>query len=93
MMTTEPGNWQVKLGPGVAKQLRKLDKPVARRIYRELDRIAALDNPRDGLKSLQGPLSAYWRARAGDWRVIVDVRDGEMLVLALRVAHRSDIYD
>jgi len=33
-----------------------------------------------------------WRIRVGDYRVIYTVRDAELVVLVLRVAHRSSAY-
>lgn len=33
-----------------------------------------------------------WRIRIGDYRVIYDLYDDELVVLVLRVAHRKDAY-
>jgi mRNA interferase RelE/StbE len=33
-----------------------------------------------------------WRLRIGDYRVAYAIKDAELVVLALRVAHRSDVY-
>ena len=34
-----------------------------------------------------------WRVRTGDYRVIYEIHNGELLVLVLRMAHRREIYD
>ena len=74
----------------MAKAIRRLDKPAARRL---LDAIAALAiDPRPSgsiqLKGGDGEL----RIRAGDYRVIYDVQDDELVVLVLRVGHRREVY-
>jgi mRNA interferase RelE/StbE len=34
-----------------------------------------------------------WRVRTGDYRVIYEVHDGELLVLVFRMAHRREVYE
>ena len=73
-----------------AKELRKLDKPIARRIARAVSELA--DDPRPaGTRPLTG-FPELWRLRVGDYRVIYAIRDAELIVLALRIAHRSHVY-
>jgi mRNA-degrading endonuclease RelE of RelBE toxin-antitoxin system len=33
-----------------------------------------------------------YRLRVGDWRVIYDVQEGEMIILVLKVGSRGDVY-
>lgn len=56
------------------------------------DAIADLaNNPRpSGCKKLSG--RDGWRIRIGDYRVIYDVNDRELLVTVVRVGNRRDIY-
>jgi mRNA interferase RelE/StbE len=72
------------------KELAKLDKPVARRIVRAIDRLGAQPRP-PGARSLVGH-SGLWRIRIGDYRVVYAIKDAELVILALRVAHRRDVY-
>jgi mRNA interferase RelE/StbE len=37
-------------------------------------------------------LSGKWRYRVGDYRVLCEIRDSELIVLAIEVGHRRDIY-
>ena len=74
-------------------QLRKLDKPVARRIVNYLDeRIAPLENPRSVGKALQGPLGEFWRYRMGDYRIICDIQDRKLTILVLQIGNRREVY-
>jgi mRNA interferase RelE/StbE len=43
-----------------------------------------------GCRKLTG--ESQYRVRVGDYRIVYDVRDRELLVLVLRVAHRRDVY-
>lgn len=33
-----------------------------------------------------------WRARTGDYRVIYEIRDRQLLVLVVTIGHRRDVY-
>lgn len=33
-----------------------------------------------------------WRVRAGDYRVVYEVHDAQLLVLVIEIGHRSEIY-
>ena len=82
--------WTVQLAAAAEKTLSKLDPPVARRIVRKLEGIAAGDPRRIG-DALQGDERA-WRYRVGDWRVICDVADESQIITVVRIGHRSSVY-
>lgn len=66
-------------------QLKKLDKPAARRIVDYMEqRIAPLENPRSVGKALQGPLGELWRYRVGDFRIICAIQDKKLTILVFR---------
>lgn len=75
------------------RQLRKLDPQIARRIVDYLDEAAALDDPRSRGKGLTGDRAGIWRYRVGDYRVLCDLLDDELVILALEVGHPSGVYD
>lgn len=92
-MASDPPKWAIEFTPQAAKELKKLGKPAAARIIRVLEeRIATLDDPRDLGKPLVGDWSGYWRWRMGDYRVIAKIEDKRVVVLVVRVAHRSGVY-
>lgn len=84
--------YSVRLHEHALKQLERLDRSVARRIVDYLDDVAALENPRDRGKSLTGDRVGIWRYRVGDYRVLCEIRDAGLLILALEVGHRRSIY-
>ena len=90
--------WRIELDAGALKDLRALDKEIARRITRFLrERLAQMDNPRVLGAPLRNPTGGpgavpLWRYRVGDWRIVVRIEDEILRVLVLRVAHRREVY-
>lgn len=85
--------WTIEYADTAKRQLRKLDKQMARRIVDFMDkRIAELENPRSTGKALTGPLGGFWRYRVGDCRMICDIQDNALRVLVVRVGNRGEIY-
>lgn len=86
--------WTIDYTESARKQLRKLDKQIARRILDFMDeRIAAQEDPRNTGKALAGPmLGAYWRYRIGDYRIICDIQDGALCVLVIEIGNRREVY-
>lgn len=85
--------WMIDYTDTAKEQLRKLDKPVARRIVDFMDeRIAEADNPRQTGEALTGSLGDLWRYRVGDYRVICDIQDEVLRVLVVQVGNRGKVY-
>ena len=86
--------WTIEFSETAKKQLKKLDPQTRQRILRYLeDRVQRLDNPRDLGKSLTGSaLGDFWRYRVGDYRVIVEIRDNELVVIVVKIGPRDKIY-
>ncbi len=86
-------NWVYSFDDRALKELRKLGKNAQRDIIAYLDeRIAGEGDPRRFGKGLKADLAGLWRYRVGDYRVLCQIRDGELLVLVVAVGHRRDVY-
>ena len=83
--------YEVRLTPAAVRQLRKLDPPGRRRVQAAIDLLAEEPRP-PGARQLVGG-AGEWRVRTGDFRIIYDIRDGELLVLVVKVGHRRDVYE
>lgn len=76
------------------KQLKKLDKHIAALIIGWLEKnIQNCENPRLHGKGLVENKSGQWRYRIGDYRVICEIQDKEIIVLVLEIGHRKEIYN
>ena len=86
--------WRVELADSAAKQLRKLDPQIAKRILTFLrDRVAMLDDPRSIGEALRGKdFGDFWKYRVGGWRIIADLEDGVMLITVIRIGNRREVY-
>ena len=85
--------WTVEIDSFAEKQLRKLDRPVQKRLLDWLeDRIEGCKNPRHFGEPLRGDLGGLWRYRVGDYRIICEIQDEKLIVLALAIGHRREIY-
>ena len=85
--------WTVEVAEPAERQLRKLDPQVRRRILDWLDDcIEGCKNPRHFGEALKGGRAGLWRYRVGDYRIICHIRDEVLVVLALAVGHRREIY-
>ena len=85
--------WTVEVSAFAEKQLRKIDRPVQKRLLDWLDdRIEGCKNPRHFGEPLRGELGGLWRYRVGDYRIICEIQDERLVVMALSVGHRRQIY-
>jgi mRNA interferase RelE/StbE len=71
-----------------ARQLRKLDRQIARRIYDKVGELA--HEPFRSVRRLAG--EPYYRLRVGDYRALLRIREQELQILVLRVGHRESVY-
>jgi len=83
--------WQVSLSNQARKFLRDLrDARLRERLEREIDSLAI--NPRPaGMKQLTAS-DGIQRVRVGDHRILYAVKDSELLVLVVKIAHRREVY-
>lgn len=81
------------ISPHAVKQLANLDKPTAKLIISWLRKnISQCENPREKGKALSANLAGSWRYRIGSYRVLCEIKDGELVVLVFEIAHRSKVY-
>ena len=86
--------WTIDYTESARRQLRKLDKQIARRILAFLHgHVAQLDDPRSIGEALKGSkLGAFWKYRVGDWRIIASIEDGALRILVMRIGNRKEVY-
>jgi mRNA interferase RelE/StbE len=82
--------FEVYFSEKAARELKKLDKQIQRRIIEKLTHYASAENLNEA-KRLTNPILGEWRYRIGDYRVIFDLSGKELQVL--KVAHRSEVYE
>ena len=75
------------------KAFRKLERSVqimiSKWIHKHLDNC---DDPRAFGKGLSGNLKGWWRYRIGNYRLFVEIKDEELVIVAIEISHRSQVY-
>jgi mRNA interferase RelE/StbE len=85
--------WTIDYTQSARNQLKKLDKPVAKRILDFMDdRVAKQEDPRTIGKALPGPLGSLWRYRVGDYRIICEIQPSAVRILVVRPSHRREVH-
>ena len=74
------------------KQLKKLDAAISKRVLDYLEQVELLDNPRSRGKALTSNLAGLWRYRVSDYRILCRIRDDELIIIVIEIAHRSTVY-
>ena len=85
--------WRLEFSKRADKQLSKMDPGIRRVILAWLlKNVDGCEDPRAHGKGLTANRSGKWRYRVGDYRILCEIRDEELVVLAIEIGHRSDIY-
>lgn len=73
----------------VAKDLRNIPNTDVKRILKCIESLC--EDPRaDGCIKLSG--QERYRIRQGIYRIIYEIKDSELIILVVKVAHRSNVY-
>jgi len=84
--------WRLETTAEFDRAARKLDRSALIRVKTYLDGLLELDDPRERGRRLTADLSGYWRLRIGDYRVIVEIHDDVLVLIAVGLGQRSEIY-
>ncbi len=82
--------YTIEFSRAAERQFRALARRVQTRLKTKIDALAR--NPRPlGIKKLAGEDDLY-RMRVGDYRVIYEVRDKDLIVLVVKLGDRKEVY-
>ncbi|MBT6340290.1 MAG: type II toxin-antitoxin system RelE/ParE family toxin [Desulfobacula sp.] len=85
--------WTIKFIPKIKKELRRLDKKDAKALLDYLEfEILPLKDPRTIAVPLKKNLKEFWKFTIGQFRIIADIQDEELIILVLRVGTRENLY-
>ncbi len=83
-------SYEIVVKPRARKAFLSLDRQVRKRVGAAIDGLAAQPRP-PGAKALAGTTGVV-RIRVGDYRILYEVHDDQLVVLVIDVGHRRDIY-
>ena len=81
--------YAIRIKASAARELQRIEKSKRERLIAAIDRLA--EDPFAG-SALKGELRGLRRIRVGDYRLLYEVRERDLLVLVLRAAHRREAY-
>ena len=81
--------FSVNIKASAAKALARIALADRRRLIDAID--ALKSNPWSGT-ALKGELTGLRRIRVGDYRLVFEVREQELIILVVRIGHRRDVY-
>ena len=85
--------YNVELSDRFKREFRKLDKYTQKIIRAWIDKnLVDCENPRSHRKGLTANRNGQWRYRIGDYRLICVIEEERLIILALSVGHRSEVY-
>ena len=84
------GSFGIRYTSAAAKQIRKLDRSAQLRVLKAVEILSETPRPPKGKQLVGG--DGEWRIRTGDYRIIYEIHDQELLILVVRVGHRKEIY-
>lgn len=90
MTPSEHPVYQIEIKRDAQRTIKRLPRPLLRRITAAIEDLAAEPRPH-GCKKLAG-LDNHYRIRVGDWRISYAVYDDRLLVLVVEVSPRGDAY-
>lgn len=74
--------------------MEKRDPMEALRIFNWIGKnLVDCDDPRRTGKALTGQFKGSWRYRVGNYRILAEIHDDELIILVIDIGHRSTAYD
>lgn len=87
-------SYVVRTTPRFEKELKKLDRCTMKMIKAWIEKnLSGCENPRVKGKDLTANRKGQWRYRIGDYRLLCLIEDEELVILALSIGHRREVYD
>lgn len=86
-------SWTIRFNEKATDQFNDLDRAVQVRITKYLKKISAIENPRWFGEPLSHNYSGFWRYSVGNYRVICDILENELIVEVINVGHRKQVYE
>ncbi len=85
--------YTVRLEKDAQKSLKKMDKNDAKIIMAWISKnLVNCEDPYLQGKALQGNLKGKWRYRVGNYRLIANIDNENIIILVLVIGHRKEIY-
>ena len=87
-------SYVVRTTPRFEKEFKKLDRYTMKMIKAWIEKnLSGCENPRVKGKALTANPKEQWRYPNGNYRLLCLIEDEELVILALSIGHRREVYD
>ena len=85
--------WSVDFTKVGKKSLASLDKKTQNKIKDYIDnKLLKSTDPKKHGKMLSGDKKGFWSFRVGSYRVIGEIKNDQLIILIVKIAHRKEVY-
>lgn len=84
--------YKILFSSSAEKSLVKMEKNTAKRILDSLEKLRTNPFEHPHIKKMKGIEDPIYRLRVGDYRVIYEMKNDELIIYVIRVGPRGDIY-
>lgn len=85
--------YRIEAASRFKREFKNLDKYTQRMIKAWIEKnLSGCENPKLYGKALKANRKGQWRYRIGDYRLICEINDEALIILAMTVGHRREIY-
>lgn len=84
-------NYTIVLTESAKKDLKKIDTSIGRVIEKKLEALNSKNQSLD-IKKLVEYEEPTYRLRVGDYRVIYEIKEKQIIILVIAIKHRKDAY-
>lgn len=81
--------YQISIKESALKALLKIESQYRLRLIDAIEKLKT--NPNAG-SVLKGEFSGLRRIRIGDYRIVYEVQNEQLVILVIRIAHRREVY-
>ena len=88
----ETPRFKINYKPDVEKSLENIPKNIRDRIRKAIEERLAIAPISYG-ERLKRNLKGLWKMRVGDYRIIYDILDDQVIVLIVKIGNRKNVYE
>jgi mRNA interferase RelE/StbE len=92
MSANTPKLWTISYVKSAVDDIAELDGSAKRLIKKAIEDKLMVDPLKYG-KALRRNLSGLFKLRVGDYRIIYQVKEKEVIVVIVKVGHRREVYE
>lgn len=85
-------NYSLRIVATARRELKQLSAVVQQRVRQAIRALAQDPRPKGAKLLASAGSERIWRIRVGDYRVLYQIRDDQLVVLVIRIAHRREAY-